>query len=156
MKAILAMTPNGGIGLNNQLPWDSLEGDLKRFKELTTGQTIVMGRSTWESLPKKPLPNRKSIVVSSSILDLPEGVEQIRSIEEIPEDAWIIGGAKLFGSTIQLISEMHLTVSKHQYKTDAKIDIGFLKDFHLVHFENLSDNTYSILQRNATTPHTVS
>jgi dihydrofolate reductase len=152
MKAILAMTPNGGIGLNNQLPWDSLEGDLKRFKELTTGQTIVMGRSTWESLPKKPLPNRKSVVISSSVLDLPEGVEQIRAIEDIPEDAWIIGGAKLFGSTIQLISEMHLTVSKHQYKTDAKIDISFLKDFHLVHFENLSDNTYSILKRNATTP----
>lgn len=149
MKAILAMTPNGGIGLNNQLPWESLDGDLKRFKELTTGQTIVMGRSTWESLPKKPLPNRKSIVVSSSIIDLPEGVEQIRAIEDIPEDAWIIGGAKLFDSTIQLISEMHLTVSKHQYKTDAKIDISFLKDFHVVHFENLSDNTYSILQRNA-------
>lgn len=156
MKAILAMTPNGGIGLNNQLPWDSLEGDLKRFKELTTGQTIVMGRSTWESLPKKPLPNRKSVVISSSGLDLPEGVEQIRAIEDIPEDVWIIGGAKLFDSTIHLVDEIHLTVSKHQCKTDAKIDIGFLKEFHLVHFENLSDNTYSILQRNATTPHTVS
>ena len=84
MKAILAMTPNGGIGLNNQLPWESLEGDLKRFKELTTGGTIVMGRSTWDSLPKKPLPNRKSIVISSADLDLHEGVDQIRSIEEIP------------------------------------------------------------------------
>ena len=75
MKAILAMTPNGGIGLNNQLPWDSLEGDLKRFKELTTGQTIVMGRSTWESLPKKPL----SFVIESIcirllvLIQLPQG-----------------------------------------------------------------------------------
>lgn len=152
MKAILAMTPNGGIGLNNQLPWESLDGDLKRFKELTTGQTIVMGRSTWESLPRKPLPNRKSIVVSSSQLELPEGVDQIRGIDAIPFDAWIIGGAKLFDSTIHLVDEVHLTITKHQYKTDAKIDISFLKDFHLVHFENLSDNTYSILKRNATTP----
>ena len=149
MKAILAMTPNGGIGLNNQLPWVSLECDLKRFKELTTGGTIVMGRATWDSLPKKPLPNRKSIVISSADLDLPEGVEQIRSIEEIPEDAWIIGGAKLFDSTMHLVSEIHLTVTKYPYKTDAKIDIGFLKDFHMEHFENLSDNTYSILKRNA-------
>lgn len=152
MKAILAMTPNGGIGLNNQLPWESLECDLKRFKELTTGQTIVMGRSTWESLPRKPLPNRKSIVVSSSQLELPEGVDQTHNIESIPADAWIIGGAKLFDSTIHLVDEVHLTITKHQYKTDAKIDISFLKDFHLVHFENLSDNTYSILKRNATTP----
>lgn len=152
MKAILAMTPNGGIGLNNQLPWESLECDLKRFKELTTGQTIVMGRSTWESLPRKPLPNRKSIVVSSSQLELPEGVDQTHNIESIPFDAWIIGGAKLFDSTIHLVDEVHLTVTKHRYQTDAKIDISFLKDFHLVHFENLSDNTYSILKRNATTP----
>lgn len=157
MKAIIAMTPNGGIGLNNQLPWESLECDLKRFKELTTGQTIVMGRSTWESLPKKPLPNRKSIVISSSDLSLPDDVDQIdvdqiRGIESIPSDAWIIGGAKLFDSTIHLVDEIHLTVTKQRYKTDAKIDISFLKDFRLAHFENLSDNTYSILQRNATTP----
>jgi dihydrofolate reductase len=55
MKLIVACDPKGGIGYNNKLPWSKIEGDLPRFKELTTGKVILMGRNTWDSLPKKPL-----------------------------------------------------------------------------------------------------
>ena len=62
---IWAQDNNGGIGLNGQLPWHISE-DLKNFKKITSNSTIIMGRKTWDSLPKKPLPNRENIVMSSS------------------------------------------------------------------------------------------
>ena len=54
MKLILACDPNGGIGYQNTLPWTNIRGDLPRFKALTDNGVVVMGRNTWESLPKKP------------------------------------------------------------------------------------------------------
>ena len=61
MKGILvAVSPEGIIGKNNTIPWH-YSADLKRFKRLTTGKTIIMGRKTWESLPVKPIPNRRKI-----------------------------------------------------------------------------------------------
>ena len=66
MKGILvAVSPEGIIGKNNTIPWH-YSADLKRFKRLTTGKTIIMGRKTWESLPVKPLPNRTNLVLSKS------------------------------------------------------------------------------------------
>ncbi len=53
MKLIIACDPNGGIGYENRLPWSNIQGDLPRFKRLTEGQTVIMGRNTWDSLPKK-------------------------------------------------------------------------------------------------------
>ena len=58
-----AQDKKGGIGKNGKLPWHISE-DLKNFKKLTTGHTIIMGRKTWDSLPVKPLPNRKNIILS--------------------------------------------------------------------------------------------
>ena len=69
MKLIVACDPKGGIGYNNKLPWSNIQGDLPRFKNLTQGQIIVMGRNTWDSLPKKPLPNRFNVVVTSKSID---------------------------------------------------------------------------------------
>ena len=66
IKAILACDENWGIGKAGTLPWLHNPADLKWFKQMTTGSTVVMGRKTWDSLPVKPLPNRKNIVVSSN------------------------------------------------------------------------------------------
>jgi len=97
MKGILvAVSPEGIIGRNNTIPWH-YSADLKRFKRLTTGKTIIMGRKTWESLPVKPLPNRRNIVISRSSL---ENVDCFRSIDEALEtcegDIWFIGGAGIY------------------------------------------------------------
>ena len=97
MKGILvAISPEGIIGKNNTIPWH-YSADLKRFKRLTTGKTIIMGRKTWESLPVKPLPNRRNIVISRSSL---ENVDCFQSIDEALEtcegDIWFIGGAGIY------------------------------------------------------------
>ncbi len=95
--AIVAMTDDGVIGKDGTLPWH-YSADLKRFKKLTMGSTIVMGRKTWESLPKKkPLPGRRNIVITRS--NIPD-VDCFRNIEDALNDCtgdvWLIGGARLF------------------------------------------------------------
>ena len=69
MKLIIACDPKGGIGFDGKLPWSKIEGDLPRFKALTTGKVVLMGRNTYDSLPKKPLPNRINWVKSSRPID---------------------------------------------------------------------------------------
>ena len=94
MKGILvAVSPEGVIGKDNTIPWH-YSADLKRFKRLTIGNTIIMGRKTWESLPIKPLPGRRNIIITRSLI---EDVEWFRSIDEALDtckgDIWLIGGA---------------------------------------------------------------
>ena len=97
MKGILvAVSPEGIIGKDNSIPWH-YSADLKRFKRLTLGKTVIMGRRTWESLPVKPLPDRRNIVITRSAL---EGVECFQSIDNAlatcEGDVWFIGGAGIY------------------------------------------------------------
>ena len=97
MKGILvAVSPEGIIGKDNSIPWHYPE-DLKRFKKLTLGKTVIMGRKTWESLPVKPLPDRRNIVITQSSLD---DVECFSSIDDAlatcEGDVWFIGGAGIY------------------------------------------------------------
>ena len=80
IKAIVAVDENWGIGYNGDL-LEHVPEDLKRFKELTTNNIVVMGRKTWDSLPKKPLPNRLNIVVTSKQIEDMENVKFL-SLEE--------------------------------------------------------------------------
>lgn len=86
ITAILAMTNEGIIGKNNSLPWNIPE-DLKRFKELTTDQVVIMGRNTFFSLPEKfrPLPNRRNIVFSSEKIANIETVENFEELQKLLE-----------------------------------------------------------------------
>ena len=97
MRGILvAVSPEGVIGKDNSIPWHYSE-DLKRFKSLTLDKTVIMGRRTWESLPVKPLPERRNIVITRSSLD---GVECFQSIDDALRtckgDVWFIGGAMIY------------------------------------------------------------
>ena len=97
MKGILvAVSPEGIIGKDNTIPWH-YSADLKRFKRLTLGKTVIMGRRTWESLPVKPLPDRRNIVITQSSLD---DVEYFSSIDDAlatcEGDVWFIGGAGIY------------------------------------------------------------
>jgi 2-iminobutanoate/2-iminopropanoate deaminase len=93
---IAAVSPEGVIGVSGRMPWH-YSGDLKRFKRLTLGSTVIMGRRTWESLQKKPLEGRRNLVITGRRI---EGVECFRSIEEALEtcegDVWFIGGTRVF------------------------------------------------------------
>lgn len=149
MKLIVACDPSGGIGYDNKLPWSNIQGDLSRFKELTTGKVILMGRNTWESLPKKPLPNRINVVVTSN------HIEGITTLSGLPDkdnmdlrDVWLIGGAKLIESSWHLIDEVYLTKTFNEYKCDTFINLAKLqKEFMCWFKEAHVDHSYEIWKR---------
>jgi dihydrofolate reductase len=149
MKLIVACDPKGGIGYNNELPWTNLQGDLPRFKELTTGKVILMGRNTWESLPKRPLPNRINVVVTSKNID---GITTINSLPERDymdlNDVWLIGGAKLINSSWHLVDEVHLSRTFTEYTCDTSIDLVKLEREFMCWFkEEHTDHSYEIWKR---------
>ena len=115
LNIIVAVARNNAIGLNNELLY-RLPNDLKRFKALTTGHTIIMGRKTFESLPKGALPNRRNIVLSRQEGLHYENAECYRSLEDAlmqcdyTEDIYIIGGGELYRQTIGLAKRIHLTL----------------------------------------------
>lgn len=150
MKAILACDPKGGIGKDNDLPWERLEGDLKRFKELTTGQTVVMGRNTWDSLPVKPLPNRTNYVFTSNSDGL-KGIPNVQIVLNpawISDNDWLIGGASLFRSLYNDISEIHLSVTYSVYDCDRFIDLDRIyADFNVESRTEYADHAYEVLKR---------
>lgn len=150
MKAIIACDPKGGIGYKGKLPWDKLQGDLPRFKHWTQDQVIVMGRNTWESLPKKPLPGRLNIVVTSQKLDLPYGAIAINSTAHFLHytSAWIIGGSELINSSWDLIDQIYLTRTFAEYTCDTSINLVKLEtEFTCLSVENNTDHTFEIWKR---------
>jgi len=116
INIIVAYDKNRGIGKDNTLVWKQ-SSDLKRFKELTTGNTVVMGRKTFDSIGR-PLPNRRNIVISRQDIEI-EGVEMIKSIEEIKninEDIFIIGGGEIYKNCLIFADKIYATI------LDAEID----------------------------------
>lgn len=115
LSIIVAVAKNNAIGLNNELLY-RLPSDLKRFKALTTGHTIIMGRKTFESLPKGALPNRRNIVLSRQKGLHYENAECYHSLEDAlmqcdyTEDIYIIGGGELYRQTLELAKRIHLTL----------------------------------------------
>ena len=107
MKLIWAQSVSGVIGRDGGIPW-RLPEDLARFKELTLGHTVVMGRLTWESLPAsvRPLPGRRNIVVSRNAGYPAEGAEVLTSL---PADGWVIGGAQLYALALPLATRCEVT-----------------------------------------------
>jgi dihydrofolate reductase len=95
---IWARSPSGVIGRAGGIPWH-LPEDQARFKELTLGHTVVMGRLTWESLPNKvrPLPGRRNVVVTRQADYMADGATVVGSLDEaLPDDeAWVIGGEQI-------------------------------------------------------------
>lgn len=120
---IAAMAPNRAIGKDNKLPWRISE-DLKNFKRLTSGNTVVMGRKTFESIGK-PLPNRNNVVISSSFPATP-GIDVCQTVDEALEkarsyrkDVFIIGGSSIYQQTIPLADKMYLSYVKKEYDGDT-------------------------------------
>ena len=158
MNAILACDIKGGIGYQNKLPWTNIQGDLVRFKNLTKDQVIVMGRNTWDSLPKKPLSNRLNLVVTNKKLELPPGALAINNLNHFSnfKSAWIIGGSQLISSSWDLIDQIYLTRTLAEYTCDTYIDLVKLqKEFNCISVENNIDHTFEIWRRNENLPRIV-
>ena len=119
---ILAAADNGVIGKDGAIPWH-ISDDLKRFKALTLGKTIVMGRKTWDSLPKKPLPGRRNIVVTRDEHWRAEGAE-VMSLEKalaLP-DIFVIGGAEIYRGALARADCIELTRVHKSFDGDARFD----------------------------------
>lgn len=135
---IVALDEQNGIGRNGGLLCH-LPGDLKHFKEITTGHAIIMGRKTYESLPNGALPNRTNIVVTSDAEENYPGCIVVRSVDEALthcETAFIIGGGKLYQSTLHLADKLYLTHIHHTFN-DADTffpEVNF-EEWELVHSE---------------------
>ncbi len=116
ISLIAAVAKNGCIGKDGTLPW-YLPEDLKRFRELTTGHVVIMGRKTWESIPghRRPLSQRTNIVITrQNDYALATGVERYDSIDAAlaahgNEHVFIIGGAEIFQQTINRADRLYLT-----------------------------------------------
>lgn len=127
ISIICALAENRAIGNNNDLLYH-LRADLQRFKALTTGHTVIMGRRTFESLPKGALPNRRNIVLSSRPNPEWHGVEVFASLEAALEacrqddEVFIIGGASVYEAALPLADRLCLT---HIHATPEEADVFF-------------------------------
>ena len=120
LTLVLAIAKNGVIGRDNDLPW-RLSSDMKRFKAATIGKPVLMGRKTWVSLPRKPLPGRQNLVLSRDGGFRPEGAWSYTALDamlaagramaeaEGADEVCVIGGAHLFEQTLSLADRIVLT-----------------------------------------------
>ncbi|TCN73181.1 dihydrofolate reductase [Acetobacteroides hydrogenigenes] len=120
---VVAMASNNAIGKDNQLLWHITE-DLKFFKALTQGGTVIMGRKTYESIGR-PLPNRRNIVVSRSISQLDDRVELYHSLEDAvkaassDERVFIIGGGEIYRQSLPMADTLYITHVDYPYEGDT-------------------------------------
>ena len=146
------MSKNRVIGLNNAMPW-SLKEDMARFKELTAGHPCIMGRKTWESLPKRPLPGRPNIVISKTLAaEAAPGASVFPSLEEAVlhfagrEKIFICGGAFIYREALVFANKIELTVIHKQYDGDVffpEIDPSVWVKTGINDFDGFSFMSYS-------------
>lgn len=155
---IAAASENNALGKNNQLIWH-LPDDFKRFKQLTTGHYIVLGRKTFESFPK-PLPNRTHVIITRQKNYKAEGCIIVNSVSEalqsVPEDetVFIIGGAEIYNQTIAIADKIELTRVHASIAADAffsEIDLEkwqlIEEDFHPKDEKHAYDFTFQTFIR---------
>lgn len=160
-QVIVACDEKGGIGYQGTIPW-TLRSDLVRFKAITTNtkdpskqNAVIMGRATWESLPMKPLPNRRNIIVSKTLdYNLPQGVmfacsldgalSLAQSFEDI-ESIFIIGGEGLYHEAISHddCTTVHLTLVHKTVLCDRFFPLEKLHSTQWTHHEHEKDTSYS-------------
>jgi dihydrofolate reductase len=124
ISIIVAIAQNFAIGKNNDLLFH-LPNDLKRFKHITTGHPVIMGRNTFLSLPKGALPNRRNIVITDTPYDKFEGCEMVFSVEEAiaaikyEKEAFIIGGGMIYRQFYPLADKLYLTLVHQDFDADV-------------------------------------
>lgn len=134
LTLVVAIARNGVIGRAGALPW-RLSSDMKRFKAATMGKPVLMGRKTWESLPKKPLPGRPNLVLTRDAdfkaegawvyTDLAAILAAARAMAEASgaDEACVIGGAQLYAATLPLADRIILTEVNLAPQGDARLDL---------------------------------
>ena len=161
ISLIAAVAENGVIGRKGQLPW-RLRSDLQRFKQLTMGHTVIVGRKTWESIGR-PLPGRRSVVISRQSGYQAEGVTVVGSVEDAiatarvagDDEAFVIGGAEVYQQALPLVERLYLTYVSVEVEGDAffkpELDmsewVAISSEMHDADANNDHPFTFSVLQR---------
>lgn len=149
VSMIVAMAEDGTIGDNNKIPWRISE-DFKYFKKITLGKPIIMGRKTWESLPKKPLPKRDNIVISRDWSYKAEGAITFTTLTSAiisqsfkHDEIVIIGGSQIYTRAIKdnMINKIYLTRIYDKFDGDTKFPIELLSNWKLTKGEIQGDET---------------
>ena len=159
ISIIVAVSDDWGIGKNNELLWNISE-DLKRFKRLTTGNTVIMGKKTWESLPKRPLPGRTNIVLTDDPKEIIEGSVTAYSIEdalskcEKEKEIFVIGGGSVYRQFMAVADRLYITHVHKKAPADVyfpEIDLNIWEVVEKEDFKTMGDNiipyTYVIYGR---------
>lgn len=148
LSIIAALDKNNAIGYRNNLLC-YLPADLKHFKQLTSGHSIVMGRKTFESLPKGALPNRKNIVLSKNKNFHCENCIIIRSVDELfnidhdDDEIFIIGGAQIYSLFIDKANMLYLTHIHHEFKADT-----FFPEFNVENWKIIEKKDFEADDKN--------
>lgn len=146
---IAAVAKNNALGKDNQLIWH-LPADLKRFKKVTLGHHIIMGRKTFESLGK-PLPNRTTIIITRNTNYFAEGCIVVNSLEEaintakVDENPFILGGAEIYKQALEIADVLDLTLVHYKFEADVffpKIDFNNWKEMSREDFKADDKNKY--------------
>ena len=126
VSLVVAVSRNGVIGVNGGLPWH-ISSDLKRFKEITLGKPVIMGRKTWDSLPRKPLAGRRNIVVTRQQGFAADGAEVVHAAAEaltlagdVPE-VCIIGGGEIYRQFMGQATRIYLTEVDLEVAGDTRL-----------------------------------
>lgn len=152
IRAIFACDKNWGIGKNNSLPWPRNPADLKWFKECTVGSVIVMGRTTWESLPNKPLPDRNNIIVTSEtnpiygpyhFVKYDSYKSLIKQMNQL-QPVWIIGGAKLLETSFDIVEEIWLSRISGTYDCDTYLPKDIIQKCYTRYNKETTDSGLTI------------
>ena len=145
ISLIVAVAEDRAIGDKGNLLWH-LSSDLKRFKAITTGHTIIMGRKTYNSLPNGALPNRRNIVVSRQLKSLNDA-EVYSDIDEAlkatadEDTVYIIGGGEIYNKTFPLAEELHLTLVHKSYpEADTRFPEWKLTDWNILKQERIDQD----------------
>jgi len=155
ISIIVAVAQNNAIGKDNKLLWH-ISDDLKRFKRLTTSNTVIMGKNTYYSLPVKPLPNRTNIVITDIPDEKIEGCTMAYSIEDAIskcdpiKENFIIGGASVYKQFLTIADKLYLTKVHKDFEADCFFQEINLNDWKLISKEDCDSDpqnnfTYSFL-----------
>lgn len=146
ISIIVAIADNFAIGKNNGLLFH-LPGDLKHFKEITSGHSLIMGRNTLLSLPRWPLPNRRHIVLTDMETDVFPGCETVFSINQAIEktggeaEVFVIGGAAVYRQFYPLAAKLYLTIVQQQFEADVYFPEIDFNEWEETGREDLYDGT---------------
>jgi len=134
ISIIVAVAENFAIGKNNQLLWHIAE-DMKRVKKLTTNNVVIMGKSTYFSLPKRPLPGRINLVISDNLNDCFEGCVMAYSFDDAlakiseEKENFIFGGASVYKQFFPLASKIYMTLVHKEFDADAYFPVFDFNDW---------------------------